>query len=457
MKNVIVITDVGAVADGKELQTEAIQYAIDQCFGMGGGEVVIPKGIFLTGGIRLRSNVTLRLQSGAVLKGSRNPEDYFGYLKDETEPLSSEQVTDVLWHRAEQGTGKRDYRFLRVAGSRWNNALIRAIGAHNIAIIGEEGSRIDGSNCFDELGEEHYRGPHCINLFHCRNVTLEGYSIRDSANWAHAIFYSENIVLQNVTVEAGHDGAHFTCCSNIGISDCQFYTGDDCVAGFSNINVSVRRCVLNSACSAFRFGGTNVVVEQCRVYAPCKYLFRGCLTKEEKRDGAMPSLEGRRTNMLSVFTYYADFSVPIDCQPGNIVIRDCQIEGADRFLHYNFSGNERWQANRPLESIRFENIRATGIAMPLTAYGSKEVLLTLEMKNIDLSLREGSEAIDWMHVANYRQIRLENVTLSNFCGKALIKTWSDEGTIELKNICTEHLESKDYVQKATEEFVCKAI
>jgi len=455
---IVSILDFGAVADAEELQTEKLQAAIDDCFLSGGGEVVVPAGTFRIGGLRLRSNVTLRLKSGAILKGSRDPEEYFGYLKDTVEPLPEELVTDGPWNRAEKVTGRRDYRFMRIPGSRWNNALIRAVCARNVAIVGEEGSCLDGSDCYDELGEEHYRGPHCIGMFYCQNITLTGYTVKDSANWAHSIFHSKNITLENVTVEAGHDGAHFTVCENIRVSHCQFYTGDDCVAGFANVNVTVRDCVLNSACSAMRFGGTNVLVERCRIYGPCKYLFRGCLTKEEKRAGAKPPIElgHSRTNMLSVFTYYADFSVPIDVQPGNIVIRDCQVDYADRFLHYNFSGNEMWQANRPLESIRFENIKATDISMPLTAYGDKDVPITLEMKNVSLSLREGSEDIALMHVANVRRITIEDLTLPNFRGDTLIKTWTEGGTIEIQGL-NATVEEKDYVKQATEPFVCKAI
>ena len=65
-----------------EMQTKAIQNAIDDCFLAGGGRVVIPCGIFMTGDIRLRSNVELYLEAGAILKGSRDPEDYFNYRKD---------------------------------------------------------------------------------------------------------------------------------------------------------------------------------------------------------------------------------------------------------------------------------------------------------------------------------------------------------------------------------------
>jgi polygalacturonase len=70
------ITDCGAVADNRTLNTAAIQRAIDQVAQAGGGTVIVPPGIFLTGTIELRSRVTLQLQPGAVLCGSPNLADY---------------------------------------------------------------------------------------------------------------------------------------------------------------------------------------------------------------------------------------------------------------------------------------------------------------------------------------------------------------------------------------------
>lgn len=76
MKTIVNIMDFGALSNG-ELQTRAIQDAIDHVFLAGGGEVQVPKGVYMTGGIRLRSNITLHLLEGAVLKGSQDTEDYY--------------------------------------------------------------------------------------------------------------------------------------------------------------------------------------------------------------------------------------------------------------------------------------------------------------------------------------------------------------------------------------------
>ena len=81
-----IITEYGA-RQCDSMQTEAIQAALDACCLAGGGRVVVPKGVFYTGGLRLRSNTTLYLQAGAILRGSRNPEDYYAYRDDKIEPL----------------------------------------------------------------------------------------------------------------------------------------------------------------------------------------------------------------------------------------------------------------------------------------------------------------------------------------------------------------------------------
>ena len=135
----------GALPNGT-LCTKAIQAAIDACFLAGGGEVVIPEGEYLVGGLRLRSGVTLHLMENAVLMGSIDPEDYTDYINDTVEPISeAERNAPTPTAKAGAELWQDSYPY-----SRWNNAIIRAIHAQNIAIIGERGSEICGQNCFDE-------------------------------------------------------------------------------------------------------------------------------------------------------------------------------------------------------------------------------------------------------------------------------------------------------------------
>jgi polygalacturonase len=70
------ISAYGAVGNGTTLNTAAIQKAIDACYKSGGGKVIVPSGVFLTGTIALNDNITLQLNKGAVLLGSTDVNDY---------------------------------------------------------------------------------------------------------------------------------------------------------------------------------------------------------------------------------------------------------------------------------------------------------------------------------------------------------------------------------------------
>lgn len=449
------ILDFGAKADSPELQHPAIQAAIDACFLAGGGEVVIPAGTFRTGGVRLRSRVTLRLLSGAVLEGSRDPEDYFTLEKDTLEP-----VPDSIKLHGAIPNGRPEGLIGFYAG-RWHNGLICAYQAEHIAVIGEKGSVIDGKNCFDENGEEHYRGPHAISILFCRHIVLSGYTVRNSGNWPESVWHSSDILCENLTNIAGHDGVHLTGCDDVIVRKCSFYTGDDCVAGFDNRNVLVEDCIMNTACSAFRFGGTNVLITRCRMFAPARYPFRGRMTMEEKRagiDSVDASQPPNRFNMLAIFTYYADFSSPIRSQPGNIVIRDCKADGAARFLCYNYSGNSIWQQNRPLQDITFEHIEAKNLEKPLYLYGDAEVPVSLTLSDVKVSFRKGKEDVTFIHAGNYENITLEDVTVRNSRAPQLICSWNPEGqdNVTVKNLSCRP-GKKELVTHPEEPFFCSPI
>ena len=398
------------------LQTKQIQSAIDDCFLQGGGRVIIPAGIYLTGGLRLRSGVTLYLQAGAILRGSPNPEDYNDYIHDPLEPI--ETIDDPTVSRSV-------YPF-----SRWNNAVIRVIEAHDIAIIGETGSYIDGGDCFDAQGEEGYRGPHGINIQRSHGILLEGYTVLNCGNWAHAIFCSQDITVRCLRVFGGHDSFDIRTCDRVLIEECEFRSGDDCVAGFDNHDCVIRNCLLDTACSAFRFGGNNILIENCRAVAPASFGFRGSLSKEEKAASA-PTAQHHRHNMLTFFLYYCDFRAVIRKDPGNITIRNCEIENADRLFNLQFDGKHRWCINRSLHSIHFENCHATGIRLPIHIHSSREEPLDFSLDHVDLTAAQGCEEVPFLKSLHHRAITLKNVTLRDYTDPTAI--CCSDGTFYAEN------------------------
>ncbi len=453
----ISVTDFGAVKNVEAVQTEAFQKALDHCFLQGGGEVIVPEGSYVIGDIRLRSNTTLHLMENAVLLGSTDAKDYMHINEDPLEPLPEEQNTRVRWFTPRQwkemGGGFKKH--LYTVGSYWSYGLIRAAFAENIAVIGEEGSRIDGRNVYDPEGEEKYRGPHGINMHFCKNVTFRGYTIVNSSNWAHAIFQSENILFDQLTVLAGHDALHTRACSNVTMTNCKLITGDDCVAGFDNHDVVVRNCEISSACSAFRYGGNNILVEDCNIYGPCPYQFRGSFSLEEKIAGVTVSEKGRN-NMLSFWTNFVTNDLPVRKPAGKVILRNCTVKNADRLLHLNLSGNESWQIGTPPTDITFENITAEGIKMGLTAYGVEGCPMNITLKNVEYTFAEGAEETPMFRVAHCDEIKLENVKVNGYQGNSLIRAWSDGIKVTTENFeC--NVKEGELLVRADEEFVCRPI
>lgn len=407
------ILDFGARADGS-LCTRQIQDTIDACYLSGGGEVVIPTGTYLVAGLRLRSNVTLHLLENAVLLGSLDPEDYFFYLNDTVEPLSEEERVAYVPTAKAGATLWEDSR----PCSRWNNAIVRAYRAKNIAIVGERGSVIDGQNCYDSEGEEGYRGPHAINMWYCENITLQGYTVRHSANWAHAIQNSQQIDVREITVLGGHDGFDIRTCDNIAIANCTFRTGDDCIAGFDNCNVHVRDCYLESACSIFRFGGNNVLIEHCRGTSATEYGHRYKLTDEEKRN-RVSNTPSCRYNCLNAFLYYCDNRAEIRKSPGSITFRHCEFQNVDAIMRIPFG--HIWCCNRSLSDITFEDCIFDGICLPMRLNCPEEDPLNLlQMKNCTVTGRRGFEDIPLITGTNVKKLELNHVTIKNLSNPEIL-------------------------------------
>ena len=82
--------------------------------------------------------MTLHLLADAHLFGSRDPEDYMAFLSDQLEPVEPIEENRLTWFPPSMRDQDFDYTFIKKALSRWNNALIRLIDAHDVAIIGEE-------------------------------------------------------------------------------------------------------------------------------------------------------------------------------------------------------------------------------------------------------------------------------------------------------------------------------
>lgn len=227
------IVDYGAKTGGEIVNTAAIQAAIDACANEGGGQVVIPRGEFLCGGLTLKSHVTLYLEPGAVLKASAKREDY-----------------------QENLPGFR------------KGILIYATDAEDIAIDG--GGIILGTGQEDFGGWWGIPGPleYRVSLLlveRCNNVRILNVTFLYSDSWTLHFRLCENVrvigsrILNNF-YHLNSDGIDPDSCKNVIISDCHIIAGDDCIVPKTTVenapmeNLVVNNCIMESPATAVKIG-----------------------------------------------------------------------------------------------------------------------------------------------------------------------------------------------------------
>ncbi len=268
------ILDFGAVPNSSEICTEKIQAAIDECAKTGGGRVTVPAGTYISGTIRLRSNVELHLEHGSVIKGSANMDDY-NELDEFSQNFSSP--------KNEKWLGKH---------------LVLAVECENIAITGN--GTLDGSGdaffgelsyysayvwnegCVTAKDENVLRPGQLLCLVECQRVTIRDITITNQPCWGCYLFGCDYVTVIGMRTRNPHyyfnsDGIDIDCCRYVTVSDCVIDTGDDAIAIRGNEfrlknrphpceYISISNCVLGSASCSVRVGvGIEGTIRHVRV------------------------------------------------------------------------------------------------------------------------------------------------------------------------------------------------
>lgn len=232
------ILDYGAKAEAGVVNTAAIQAAIDACAASGGGQVIVPKGEFVTGGIRLRSHVHLFLEAGSILHASADRADFF-----EVANLASEPRCDL-------------------------GALIFAQNEEDISIDGYGiilgNGQADWGSWWGIPDKLSFRVGTLL-IKHCKNVRLLNFTILFSEFWTVHLHCCEDVRVYGITIRnnfrrLNSDGIDPDSCKNVVISDCNIHAGDDCICLKTTVenapveNVLVSNCVLESPSTAVKLG-----------------------------------------------------------------------------------------------------------------------------------------------------------------------------------------------------------
>lgn len=241
----------GARGDGQTLCTEAMQKAVDQCAAAGGGTVYIPAGTWLTGTVYLANGVTIELDSGCTVLGTKDKSRYG-------------PPRQLMGHEGEQY-------------STW--AIFAGKGLEHIAIRGR--GAIDGQGA----NFKYKNGPRPKNLYFedCRDVLIEGVRLRHAGSWMQHYRDCDRLTIRDIAVfnhvSYNNDGLNIDSCRDVTIAGCHVDSDDDAIVLKSlstkpTENVTISDCVISSHCNSIKMGTEsgggfrNIAVTNCTICSP---------------------------------------------------------------------------------------------------------------------------------------------------------------------------------------------
>jgi len=408
----------GAKTDNIAANTKAVRQAIEACVKKGGGKVIIPKGVWDIGPIHLKSNVNLHLEDGAELRFSKKFDDFLPVVLVQSGDIFCYNYSPFVYaHKCENiavtgngilnGQGQAWWRW-KVSGPNVKKPreMVKAGIPVEQRIFGTEEARIR---------------TRIVSFIECKNVFLEGITLKDSPSWNLHPVYCENVIIRNVKISAhgpNNDGIDLNGCKNVLIEDCDIDAGDDNICLKSGIveeafgigrpceNIVIRRCITRQGHGGFVIGAEtsanvrNVLVEDCLFSGTDRGLrFKSCIG----RGGIVENIWIRDISMSNIRRRAIDFDLQYDLEPVEREKKDGKLKYIPVF-----------------RNIYFENIVCDKSRKAIHLSGNPEAFLSeLYFKNIRIYSERGIETV---HV---NDIVFDNVKIIDY-GKVQYdkrKTW----------------------------------
>ena len=383
------ITGFGAVGDGKTMNTKAIQATIDKCTMKGGGIVVVSKGTYMTGAIFLKKGVSLLIKKEGILQGSVNPDDYpdvntrwEGIERMWTSALiNADDLTDVSLTGEGGIDGSGDQWVRRFSTQR------RANSSTNTP-TSSPSARPDSSAPSQSTSNVRRGRPRLICFKNCRKVRVAGLNLRNQAIWCLHILYSEDVVLEGLTIRAPHntpssDGIDVDSCRRVRITKCDIDVNDDCItikSGKDEDGLRVNR------------PSEDIVVENCRFgYG------HGGVAMGSETSGGIRNVEVR--NCVAEADNWAPIRFKSQPSRGgvveNIIYRDIQLKDTRQAFEFNLE----WRMAPPLAPPAkvlpvVRNIKMINISGTVTSggmiHGLKESpIRDIKFENCNIKAQKG--------------------------------------------------------------------
>lgn len=244
-----IITDFGVKRDSSQLSTVAIQKVIDKAALEGGGTIVIPKGVFLSGALFFKPHTKLKLNQGAVLKGSNDIANY-PFIPSRMEGQS------LMYYAALINAYFVDNFSITGPGTIDGNGLKfwKTFWAHRKAMrkIGKSSTNLEVSR------------PRLIFIWGCNNVEIQGAKLHNAGFWTTHLYKSNHVLIENCDIRSPYepvpapstDGVDIDACKDVTIRKCYISVNDDGIAIKGGKGPNAHKLQQNGAVE-------NVLIEDC--------------------------------------------------------------------------------------------------------------------------------------------------------------------------------------------------
>jgi len=382
------VTEFGALADGKTDSTKPINDAIRACSEAGGGRVVVPAGEYRTGPLHLLSNVNLHVAEGATLSFYTDPERYLPVVFTRFEGTEFMNYSPLIYAYEQEniaitGNGTLDGHANYDNWWIWKKNRDGVVQANpskeRLTAMGDAGVPPE-KRVFGPKGELR---PSFIQPYRCRNVLVEDIRVRRAPFWQIHPVLCTNVTVRGVDVNShgpNNDGCNPESCRDVLIENSFFDTGDDCIAIKSGRNTDGRRVnvpsenIIVADCemraghggvvigSEMSGGVRNVFAENCEMSSPdLWYMLR--IKTNSLRGGFVENVHVRKVKIgtvgkaaIRINFHYSDGDVG-EHVPSVRTVSVSDVTGEDVRQVLFLQGYER----SPVQNVRVSNSRFKGV------------------------------------------------------------------------------------------------
>ena len=394
----------GAKADGTKLNTELINKTIDRLSAKGGGTLFFSSGKYLTGAVKLKSNITIELEAGATLLFSDNFDDYLPFVDMRYEGVMMKSFSPLFYAVDQHDITIKGEGTIDGQGKKWWSEFFRVIvdlQKNGIKDLNKYQPMWDQANKdlnlynvtnadYKEVLDRRFFRPSFFQPIRCKNIKIEGIKIINSPFWTVNPEFCENVIIKGITINnpqsPNTDGINPSSCKNVHISDCHISVGDDCITLKSGRDLQARQLgvpcenitIIN--CTMLAGHGGVVIGSEMSGYVR-KVTISNCVFDGTDRGIRIKSTRGRG-------------GIVEEIRVDNIVMKDIKKEAIVLSLFYSKMDQEPVSDRTPVfRNIHISNLTGTKVNSAVSILGIEEMPISdVTLNNINIQSESGIEA-----------------------------------------------------------------